>query len=90
MATRYYACFAKYAGFQRIVTAVNSRPCPDAQEYFGSIVNGVAPNVLIGAYRFPNDGELTELDASAEVSFARSPFSLEPIMFGKWPDPTPR
>ena len=86
MATRYYACLAKYAGFTKFVTADNSRDCPDAQQYFGVIVNGVEPNVLIGAYRFPEDKELLELDAAAKASYAKSFFSLEPILFGKWRD----
>ncbi len=45
---------------------------------------GVAPTVLIGAYRFPNDGDLAALDAAAKASYVKSSFSLEPIMFGKW------
>jgi hypothetical protein len=86
IATRYYGCFAKYAGFAKVVTAENSRNCADATEYRGMIVNGLGPNVLIGAYRFPNDEELMALDAPAKESFARSVFSLEPILFGKWRD----
>jgi hypothetical protein len=42
--------------------------------------------VLIGAYRFPDDAELLSLDAPAKASFAKSAFSLEPILFGKWRD----
>jgi hypothetical protein len=86
MATDYYACFAKYAGFAKVVTAQNSGKCPDAQQYFGTIVNGVEENVLIGAYRFPDDDELIALDAPAKATLARSAFSLEPILFGKWRD----
>jgi len=86
MATRYYGCLAKYAGFTKLVTAENSSDCPDAQQYFGVIVNGVEPNVLLGAYRFPDDKDLSALDAAAKASFAKSPFSLEPILFGKWRD----
>ena len=41
MATRYYACFAKYAGFAKVITAGNSGNCPDATQYLGVIVNGV-------------------------------------------------
>jgi hypothetical protein len=51
-----------------------------------SIVNGVAPTVLIGAYRFPNDGDLDALDAAAKASYVKSAFSMEPIVFGKWRD----
>jgi hypothetical protein len=86
MATDYYACFAKYAGFAKFITAENSRKCPDAQQYYGVIVNGVGENVLIGAYRFPNDGELIALDAPAKADLAISIFSLEPVLFGKWRD----
>jgi hypothetical protein len=86
MATDYYACFAKYAGFAKFITAENSRQCPDAQQYYGVIVNGVGENVLIGAYRFPNDDELISLDAPAKAELAISVFSLEPILFGKWRD----
>jgi hypothetical protein len=84
MATDYYACFAKYAGFAKVITAENSGKCPDAQQYYGVIVNGVGENVLIGAYRFPNDENLIALDAVAKEDFAKSAFALEPILFGKW------
>jgi hypothetical protein len=86
MATDYYACFAKYAGFAKVIAAENSRKCPDAQQYYGVIVNGVGENVLIGAYRFPNDENLIALDASAKAELVHSVFSLEPILFGKWRD----
>jgi hypothetical protein len=68
------------------VAAENSRKCPDAQQYYGVIVNGVGENVLIGAYRFPNDENLIALDASAKAELVHSVFSLEPILFGKWRD----
>jgi hypothetical protein len=84
VATRYYACFAKYVGFAKVITAENSRNCADATQYLGTIVNGVAENVLIGAYRFPDDDELIALDAPAKSTVARSVFALEPILFGKW------
>jgi hypothetical protein len=86
MATNYYACFAKYAGFSKVITAENSGACPDATQYLGTIVNGVEVNVLIGAYRFPDDAELLALDAPAKSSLANSAFSLEPVLFGKWRD----
>jgi hypothetical protein len=84
MATDYYACFAKYAGFTKVITAQNSSDCPDAMQYFAVVVNGVEPNVLIGAYRFPEDNELSALGASAKASAARSALPPEPILFGKW------
>ena len=84
MATDYYACFAKYAGFSNAITKENSRNCLNVTQYFGVIVNGVQPNVLIGAYRFSGDHALTELEIPARVAFVRSASSLEPILFGKW------
>lgn len=84
MASDYYACFAKTAGFRKTITAESSQACPDAQEYVGRVVNGVDTNVVIGAYRFFNDGALTALDAAAKTSASSGPFSLEPILYGKW------
>jgi hypothetical protein len=69
MATSYYACFAKHAGFAKVITAENSRNCPDVTQYVGAIVNGVGENILIGAYRFPDDDELIALDAPAKAGF---------------------
>jgi len=86
MATQYYACFAKSVGFTRVVTKENSRQCPDAMQYWGMVVNGVHSNVLIGAYRFPGDPALVELNAPAKAAFVKSASSLEPILFGKWRD----
>ena len=86
MATRYYACFAAGAGFRQTVTTSNSKACPDVQQYIGKVVNGVDVNVVIGAFRFGKDAALTELDAAAKTSAAIGPFSLEPILYGKWRD----
>lgn len=86
MATAYYGCFAKSAGFDQVVTKENSNRCANVREYLGSIVIGVAPNVLAGAYRFPGNADLVALDDAAKASYVKSPFSIEPIMFGKWRD----
>lgn len=86
MATRYYACFAKGAGFGKVVTKDNSGNCPDVDQYVGKIVNGVERNILIGAYRFPNDAAITELETEARTSAASGPFALDAVMFGKWRD----
>jgi hypothetical protein len=86
MATRYYACFAKTPGFRQTITAENATDCPDGQQYVGKIVNGVDGNVVVGAYRFPNDAVLAERDAAAKGSASIGPYSLEPILFGKWRD----
>ena len=86
MATQYYACFAKYAGFTAMVTKENSRQCPDARQYWGMVVNAVQPTILIGAYRFPRNQALTELEVPARAAVVKSSGSLEPILFGKWRD----
>jgi len=86
MATLYYACFAKSAGFSMTVTQENSRDCPDAMQYWGMVVNAVQPNILIGALRFPGNPALTELEVPARAAFVKSSGSLEPILFGKWND----
>jgi hypothetical protein len=83
---RSLACFAKYAGFSNVITSENSRDCLNVTQYLGAIVNAVQPNVLIGAYRFPADRALTELEIPARVVLTKSASSLEPILFGKWRD----
>jgi hypothetical protein len=50
------------------------------------VVNAVQPNILIGAYRFPQNQALTELEVPARAAFVKSSGSLEPILFGKWRD----
>jgi hypothetical protein len=67
-----------------MVTKENSRQCPDSRQYWGMVVNAVQPNVLIGAYRFPENQALTELEVPARTAFVKSSGSLEPILFGKW------
>jgi hypothetical protein len=86
MASRYYGCFAKAAGFDKVVTPASAGDCPDGREYRGAVVNGVAPTILIGTYRYPDDKDLAALDAAAKASFVSSVFSFDPIMFGKWRD----
>jgi len=55
MAIAYYACFAKGAGYLKVVTAENAGSCPDALQYYGKIVNDVDRMVQFGAYRFPKN-----------------------------------
>ncbi|HXZ17867.1 MAG TPA: hypothetical protein VEH77_18230 [Roseiarcus sp.] len=86
MATRYYACFANSAGFDQIVTRENSRGCANLTQYLGVIVEGVGPNVLIGALRYPGDATITAAEPAARKNMAPTPFILEPILFGKWRD----
>jgi hypothetical protein len=50
------------------------------------VVNGVDANVVIGAFRFPGNALLAGLEAAAKTSASSGPFSLEPILFGKWRD----
>lgn len=86
LATRYYACYARSAGFGKIVTLENSSACQNVQQYVGKSVNGVDRNILIGAYRYPSDVVITELEPQARVSAENGPLSLDPILFGKWRD----
>lgn len=84
MATQYYACYAKNVGFKKTVTAANALACPDHQQYIGQIVNGLEPDILMGAYRFPNDGAITELEAVAKAAAGSD--VLDAIRFGRWRD----
>jgi hypothetical protein len=84
MATQYYACYGKNAGFRKTVTADNVRACPDFQQYVGQIVNGLETNILMGAYRFPGSPVITELEPAAKA--AVGPDVLDAIRFGRWRD----
>jgi hypothetical protein len=86
MATGYYACLAKAAGFAKTLTAENAGACPDATQYFGKIVNGVDSNVVFGAYRFPSNHAITDMENSAKISASSGAFSLDAIFFGRWRD----
>src|SRR5258708_35956690 len=72
MATQYYACLAKYAGFLAMVTKENSGQCPDARQYWGMVVNAVQPNILIGPYPFPPRQCLTDLSGPPWARLRRS------------------
>jgi hypothetical protein len=85
-ALAYYACFGKGAGFAKSVTAENSALCPNAAQYYGKIVDGVDQNVAFGAYRFPNNHSIVDIEADAKVASSSGPFSLDAILFGKWRD----
>jgi hypothetical protein len=84
MATRYYACFSKYAGFYKTVTSDNSRACPNYQQYVGKTVNDVEHNLLIGADRFGGDAAITEQEQSAEQTFASSESRPDAVFMGHW------
>jgi hypothetical protein len=86
MAIQYYACYAKSAGFGKVVTAANAGSCPDAPQYYGKIVNGVDPLIVFGAYQFPNNKAITDMEAAAKLSSSSGPFSSDAILFGKWRD----
>jgi len=86
MATRYYACYAHGAGFFAQITRENSAPCPDTEQYYGKIVNGVERMVVIGALRFPEDRAITSVEAAAKKAASSGVFSLDSILFGRWRD----
>ncbi len=77
MAIDYYACFAREAGFYKIVTPANAGACPNVAQYDGKLVNDVDRGIIYGAYRFPGD-EISRLDAAAKL--ASQPFPVDPIM----------
>jgi hypothetical protein len=84
MATQYYACYGKYVGFYKTVTAENARACPDYQQYVGKIVNDVESPVLIGAYRFPRNDAITGVEAAARAAWSSPAHSLDATRFGRW------
>ncbi|MGG1948446.1 hypothetical protein AB1286_32575 [Trinickia sp. NRRL B-1857] len=86
LAVQYYACFAKRAGFYGVVSAANASDCPNAGQYYGKLVNGVDTNILIAAYRFPNDPIIRDVLAAAQSHASAGAFSDDAILFGKWPD----
>jgi hypothetical protein len=84
MAIEYCASLAKGAGFYATVTAENCGSCPNAPQYYGKIVNGVDPNVVIGAYRFPQNTLIAGVEAAAKTASSWGPFTLDAIFFGQW------
>ncbi len=72
MAIAYYACFAKGAGFAKIITPDHSRLCPNAPQYYGKLVNDVDRMVQVGAYRFPNNAAITAVEATAKKSTSQT------------------
>ena len=84
MATQYYACYGKNAGFKKTVTADNARACPDYQQYIGQIVNGLETDIVMGAYRFPRNTAITDLEAEAKAAAGAD--VLDAIRFGRWRD----
>ena len=84
-ATQYYACYARHAGFYKTVTAENARACPDYQQYVGKVVNEVESVILMGAYRFPRNPAIAELEAAARGQATRQD-ALDALRFGRWRD----
>jgi hypothetical protein len=82
----YYACFGKGADFGKIVTAENSGSCPNAPQYYGKVVNGVDQLATFGAYRFPNNASITDVETSAKAASSTGGFSTDALLFGKWRD----
>jgi hypothetical protein len=80
----YYSCYGKTPGFKQTVTAENARTCPGYQEYIGQTVNGLETGDVMGAYHFPQDPLLNELDAPAKAG--AGPNLIDPIRFGRWRD----
>jgi hypothetical protein len=86
MATEYYVCYAKGAGFYKTITAENSASCPNAAQYYGKLVSGVDRMLLIGAERFSGNAAITGLEAAAQQTASTGAFSTDAILFGKWRD----
>jgi hypothetical protein len=84
VATDYYACLAKSAGFGKPVTAANAQACPNAAQYIGQNVNDVEKDLLMGASRFPHDAVLDGLVPDAEAR--PDGRALDAIVFGHWPE----
>jgi hypothetical protein len=84
MATQYYACYGRNVGFKKTVTADNARACPDYQQYIGQIVNGLETDIVMGAYRFPGNTSITDLEAAAKAGAGAD--LLDAIRFGRWRD----
>ena len=86
MAIQYYSGLAHRVGFYKEVTQANLGSYPDAKEYYGRIVNAVEPNVIIGAWRFPQNDIITSAEPAAKATASSMPFSGGSIFFGKWRD----
>jgi hypothetical protein len=69
-----------------VITADNSRTCPDVRQYEGKIVNGAERLLTVGALRFPNNAAITALEPDAQAASSHGAFSLDAILFGKWRD----
>jgi len=84
MAAQYCACYGKYVGFKKPVTAGNARACPNYQQYVGQIVNGLETGILMGAVHFPRNAAITELEVKARSGAGIN--LIDPLHFGRWRD----
>jgi hypothetical protein len=84
MATQYYACYAKAVGFDETITADAAKACPDHEQYVGKVVNDVETNVVMGAYRFPSNRAIVEVEAAAKAASLHD--GLDSVRFGRWRD----
>jgi hypothetical protein len=86
MAVQYYSCYGKTPGFYATVTRENARSCPNFEQYYGKIVNGVDGAVIFGSYRFPGNAAITSVESTAKAKAPTGAFSRDAILFGKWRD----
>jgi hypothetical protein len=86
MALQYYACYGRSPGFNKTVSRENARACPNFEQYYGKVVNGVDANIVIGALRFPKNAAIGAVEAAAKEAAAAGPFSFDPVLFGEWTD----
>jgi hypothetical protein len=84
-ALAYYACYGKTPGFYATVSRSNAA-CLNAEQYYGKVANGVDANILVGAYRYPKDRAITDVEGAARERAASGAFALDAILFGKWRD----
>jgi hypothetical protein len=82
IATQYYACYGKYVGFKKTVTADDARACPDYQQYVGQIVSGLEINIVMGANHFPRNAAIAGLEEAAKAGAGGD--LLDTIRFGHW------
>jgi hypothetical protein len=86
MALQYYACYGKTPGFYQTVTRDNARACSNYEQYYGKVVNGVDANVVVGAFRFPQNPAIVAVESAAKEVTATGVFAHDAILFGKWRD----
>jgi hypothetical protein len=86
MAVQYYACYGKTPGFYKTVTADSARNCANHAQYEGKVVNAVEYNIVVGAYRFPQNGAITAEEAAAKDVALSGAGALDAPLFGRWRD----